>query len=152
MTEEKVYAVMITDPKEMEKRIEELQTELLLKDQKIDELRNMLNGTVRANGYRTSDGRFEINTSDILTKLIKLAAKHCDSYASDLFVQWKYNVEKVLETGEMQTQYFVFAFRDGGIDHKEWWELHKDDPHYYKEVWFLSVIVDETKITMDLHK
>jgi len=136
----------------MAKRIEELQTELWLKNQMIDELRNMLNGTVRANGYRTSDGKFEINTSDILTKLIKLAAKHCDSYASDLFIQWKYDIDKHLYDGDMETQYFVFAFRDNGIDHKEWWELHKDDPHYYKEVWYLSVVVDETKITMELHK
>ena len=137
---------------EIEKRIEELQTELLLKNQLIDELRDMLKGTVRANGYKASDGSFEINTSDILTKLIKLAAKNCDSYASDLFIQWKYNIDKLLENGEMQTQYFVFAFRDGGIDHKDWWELHKNDPHYYKEVWFLSVVIYENKITMNLHR
>lgn len=143
---------MIEDKVWMEKRIEELQTELLLKNRVIDDLHNIINGTVRANGYRTSDGRFEINTSDILTKLIKLAAKHCDSYASDLFIQWKYCIDRHLYDGDMETQYFVFAFRDSGIDHKEWWELHKDEPHYYKEVWFLSVIVDESKITMDLHK
>ena len=126
---------------EIEKRIDEF----------VDELYDMLNGTVRANGCRTSGGKLVINTSDILTKLIKLAAKHCDSYASDLFIQW-YDIDKHLYDGDMETQYFVFAFRDNGIDDKDWWESHKDDPHYYKEVWYLSVVVDETKITMDLHK
>ena len=64
--------------------------ELQWKDEQIAELRSIIAGTITATGsYNLLEGKWEINTSFILTRLIQEAGRWCESFASDLFVQWK---------------------------------------------------------------
>ena len=140
---------------QLQEIINDLEIKMQIKNEFINELNDELNGVIKATGHKDYCGEYKnwsIHDSSIVTKLIKLAAKHCDSYASDLYIQWKDEIDEKLCNGNMETSDYVFAFRDSGIDHKEWYELHKDDKNYYKEVWFLDITVDGNDIKMVLHK
>ena len=127
--------------------------ELQWKDEQIAELRSIISGTITETGsYNPLEGKWEINYSSILTRLIQEAGRWCESYASDLFVQWKYGIDQKLDNGTLYTDTFVFAFRDSGVDSEEWYENHKNEHNYYRAVWFLDVVTDEGKIKMTLHK
>ena len=127
--------------------------ELQWKDEQIADLRSIISGTITETGsYNPLEGKWEINYSSILTRLIQEAGRWCESYASDLFVQWKYVIDQKLDNGTLYTDTFVFAFRDSGVDFKEWYENHKNEHNYYRAVWYLDVLTDEGKITMTLHK
>ena len=127
--------------------------ELQWKDEQIAELRSALAGTITETGsYDPLERKWEINTSSILTRLIQEAGRWCEHYASDLFVQWKYEIEQKLDNGTLETDTFVFAMYNSGVDSEEWYENHKNEHNYYRAVWFLDVVTDEGKITMTLHK
>ena len=127
--------------------------ELQWKDEQIADLRSIISGTITETGsYNPLEGKWEINTSSILTRLIQEAGRWCESYASDLFVQWKYKIDQKLDNGTLYTNTFVFAFRDSGVDSEEWYENHKNEHNYYRAVWFLDVLTDKGKIKMMLHK
>ncbi|MBO5435896.1 hypothetical protein J6A31_08890 [bacterium] len=66
-----------------------------------------------ASGYiGTLRERYEINTSDILSELIRTAGRLCDSYASDLFITWGSIDDMISTRAEFDKTYnFVFAFR-----------------------------------------
>ena len=127
--------------------------ELQWKDEQIADLRSIISGTITETGsYNPLEGKWEINYSSILTCLIQEAGRWCESYASDLFVQWKYGIDQKLDNGTLYTDTFVFAFRDSGVDSEEWYENHKNEHNYYRAVWFLDVLTDKGKIKMMLHK
>ena len=127
--------------------------ELQLKDEQIAELRSIIAGTITETGsYNPLEGKWEINYSSILTRLIQEAGRWCEHYASDLFVQWKYKIDQKLDNGTLYTNTFIFAFRDSGVDSEEWYENHKNEHNYYRAVWFLDVLTDKGKIKMMLHK
>ena len=127
--------------------------ELQQKDEQIADLRSIISGTITETGsYNPLEGKWEINYSSILTRLIQEAGRWCESYASDLFVQWKYGIDQKLDNGTLYTDTFVFAFRDSGVDSEEWYENHKNEHNYYRAVWFLDVLTDKGKIKMMLHK
>ena len=127
--------------------------ELQWKDEQIADLRSIISGTITETGsYNPLEGKWEINYSSILTRLIQEAGRWCESYASDLFVQWKYGIDQKLDNGTLYTNTFVFAFRDSGVDSEEWYENHKNEHNYYRAVWFLDVLTDKGKIKMMLHK
>ena len=127
--------------------------ELQWKDEQIANLKAALAGTITETGsYNPLEGKWEINYSSILTRLIQEAGRWCESYASDLFVQWKYKIDQKLDNGTLYTDTFVFAFRDSGVDHEEWYENHKNERNYYRAVWYLDVLTDKGKIKMMLHK
>ena len=126
--------------------------ELQWKDEQIADLRSIISGTITETGsYNPLEGKWEINYSSILTRLIQEAGRWCESYASDLFVQWKYGIDQKLDNGTLYTDTFVFAFRDSGVDSEEWYENHKNEHNYYRAVWFLDVLTDKGKIKMMLH-
>lgn len=123
------------------------------RDEQIKDLKEALVGTKRGRGcFNPLKGKWEINYSSILTKLIQEAGRWCEHYASDLFIIWKCNIDKKLDDGTMDTERFVFGFRKDGVDHKEWYELHKNDVGRYRAVWFLDVTVNDGKMKMILHK
>ena len=140
----------------------DLNYEMQYKDQQINELREALSGTVRAKGdlVRTyhPDGiheKWDVNTSSILTKLIQEAGRWCERYASDLFIQWSCNIESKLRDGSLTSSQHIFAMRESGVDHKEWYEHNKEKRDYYRAVWFLDVVVSGSKnddIELILHK
>lgn len=143
----------------MEERIKELEIELRIKEEQLNDARKALKGTIEAEGKYVVETKVDgsqsyswsINTSDILTKLIQEAGRLCDRYASDLFIDWE-EINKGLEHGSIKKGTYVFAIRDDGIDHKTWYEKHKNDYNYYRAVWFLDVIIVGKTIKMILHK
>lgn len=127
--------------------------EIEYRDEQIKDLKEALAGTKREIGnFNPLISKWEINYSSILTKLIQEVGRWCERYASDLFIIWKYSIDKKLDDGTMSTDQFVFGFRKDGVDHKEWYELHKNDTGRYRAVWFLDVTVDNGKMEMVLHK
>lgn len=120
--------------------------EIDYRDEQIKDLKEALAGTKRQIGYfKPLKGKWEINYSSILTKLIQEAGRWCEYYASDLFITW-HNIDKNLDDGTMKTEQFVFGFRNNGVDHKGWYELHKNDVGRYRAVWFLDVIVNDQQM------
>lgn len=77
---------------------------------------NLMNETyAKADEY----GAYDINLSDILTKLIQYAGKYCEFYASDLFISWQH-VLNIIEKAEPGNEYIeLFGFRKSGVDHEE---------------------------------
>ncbi len=127
--------------------------ELRWKDEQIAEIQACLAGTIIEKGsYNTYERKWEINYSSILNRLIQEAGRWCEHFASDLFVLWKYNIDKKLDDGTLDTENFVFAFRQGGVDGNSYYEKRKGEHYYYRSVWFLDVTVIDGKIEMKLHK
>lgn len=127
--------------------------EMRYKDEQIRELQEIIAGVITEKGrYNMADKKWEINTSSILTRLIQEAGRWCSFYASDLFILWKYNIDEKLDNGTLDTGTFVFAFRESGVDNETGYEKNKENPHYYRAVWFLDVTAGEGNITMRLHK
>ena len=102
--------------------------------------------------------KWELNYSDILTRLIQDAGRYCDNYASDLFIIWKYCVEEKLLSANLESYTVTFGFYDTGVEHECSYEpdkqpiteILKRDRHYYRKVDTLKVIVNEDNITMEL--
>lgn len=112
--------------------------------------------------YSEADGRwsvysqkFDVNYSSILTKLIQEAGRWCESYASDLFIDW-ISLENKLENREYKGGKFMFGFRKYGVDHAEYIlnQLNNGcSSDYYRSVWLLEISVeDEDKMIMKLGK
>ena len=154
-----VEAVIEGVKKIMQKKIDELEVELKIARESNEDLARALRGTIIEEGYYysgwnangTQYKKWEINMSSIISSLIKTAAKFCDCYASDIFFDLRM-IDETLRNGEELKPRYVFGFRDSGVDHEDWYELHKDDYKYYMEVWFLDVETDNNKIKMCLHK
>jgi hypothetical protein len=77
----------------------------------------------------TEKGRFDsydsctdnLNLSAILTKLIQEAGRWCESFASDLFVDWGAILHHLDQLGpDSENRSFLFGFRKDGVDHTEW--------------------------------
>lgn len=104
----------------------------------------------------STEGRWDICYADILTQLIKSCGKYCEKYASDLFIDWQIIVE-LLEEGKEIDETRIFAIRDYGVDHKEYYEIKMNNkemyPETYHEVWELIIKGDVAKrdITMELN-
>jgi hypothetical protein len=71
---------------------------------------------------RWNKEKWSINYSDILSTLIKEAAK-CEKYASDLFIDWL-SLNKRLEDREYTGENMLFGFRDMGVDHTDFVKVH----------------------------
>lgn len=119
----------------------------------IERLKVRLRGELNAEGHRDPDtGKWMINCSSILTRLIQEAGRWCQDYASDLFIHWKYQVDLKLEAGEMKTNSIIFAFRSSGVDTEKQYNCNKAIRGYYIAVWKLDVTVDMDSILFHLEK
>lgn len=105
---------------------------------------------------------WDINTSDILTRLIQVAGRLCERYASDLFISWK-QIENILKDYEYSDGKFLFGFRKDGVDHTEYILNRLNDGtelYYYREMWLLEIKTEDKyfglgysgKITFTLKK
>jgi hypothetical protein len=118
--------------------------------------------TIVAEGEETPyDGRIQIRTCDILSRLIVEAGRFCDSYASDLFIDWQ-SLEEELEAGTIKTGIWLFGFKEHGVDHDNFIFSHLiNNPYgqdYYRSVWRLDVDVHvrvedrKKEVTMKLYR
>ena len=89
--------------------------------------------------------RIDINYSSILTKLIQLAGRYCESYASDLFIDWS-TIDESLVNGTIESGAHLFGFREMGVDHSTFvFSRACNSPrffHYeYRAIWRLDIEV-----------
>lgn len=75
-------------------------------------IRTSYGSSTVSNGVRKQD----VNYSDILTKLIQDAGRICDSYASDLFIHWRYNIVDKMNNNELTTSTYEIGFRQSGVE------------------------------------
>ena len=106
----------------------------------------------------SNERQWDINYSDILTKLIQYAGRYCESYASDLFIIWNYCVERKLKNPDLESFTLKFGFREMGVDHEVSSDPErnivtrhlKENHYYYRKVVTLEVNINDNKIEMIL--
>lgn len=105
-------------------------------------------------------GRWGINSSTILTKLIQEAGRWCESFASDLFIEWELFLKR-LDSADYAGERLAFGFRQMGVDHDSFIECKVNDTAYggleavrneYRAIWVLDVSVQGTEFSMTLCK
>ena len=99
---------------------------------------------------------FDINYSDILTKLIQECGRLCEHYASDLFITWS-RIVRELENRTMETSSYLFGIREMGVDHTEFVLSRYNNNGYvemykYRKIYRLDIIVEDDSIKMKLYE
>ena len=99
---------------------------------------------------------FDINYSSILTKLIQECGRLCESYASDLFIDW-YGIIRKLKERTMETSTYLFGIREDGVDHNTFVLSRYNNngfqaKHEYRKIYRLDIIVDGDTIRMELYE
>lgn len=61
------------------------------------------------------EGRFDVNTSSILSRLIVIAGQICKSYSSDVIITWE-EVTREFNDPEYKGGKYLFGFRELGVD------------------------------------
>lgn len=105
-------------------------------------------------GYFDSrEAKLTINYSSILTYLIKECGRLCDSYASDLFIEWNAILDKFKDSDfykgtpdEPQTVHFFFGIRESGVDANEWIKGNINDYDKHAYLYYRALYVLEVKI------
>ena len=101
--------------------------------------------------YLTGSSK-DLNWCEIQTKLIQLAGKLCDRYASDIIIDIN-SVQKFIDNGnESCKENFLFGFREFGVDHKAFVVSRGIDSPEYREVWELSVSKEDDACFMILER
>lgn len=109
--------------------------------------------TGRFSGY---SNRYEINCSGILTRLIQEAGRFCERYASDLFIDWQTVDTFLREIGDGESGYFLFGFRQNGVDHTDFVISRYTGGGYsypekeYRSMWRLDIVADGDELKMTL--
>lgn len=115
--------------------------------------------TIVANGrlYKRYDNEIsvEINYTSIITKLIQEAGKHCNSYASDLFIDLNY-LEEAMHNFSIETDSILFGFRNSGVDsdshivhsHAITDRLNDNINYTYNSIWRLDIEISEYDETL----
>lgn len=111
---------------------------------------------IEASGHwSTYSNAFDFNDSSILTKLIQETGRLCDSYASDLFIEYKYLMKRMEEAGYNYTgEVCLFGLRDMGVDGNSFIESRlTQNPHYgiyeYRAIYRLAITVTEEDYNVD---
>lgn len=97
-----------------------------------------------------------INYSSILTKLIQEVGRFCESYASDLFIDWK-EIDRMIKDNSIQTSSYLFGIRKMGVDHKEFifsrYETEKEFASLqYRKIYKLDIERENKYLTMYLYE
>jgi len=103
------------------------------------------NYDVRDAGAGLTNGVWDVNMSDIITRLIQLAGRYCERYASDLFIDWKFSSanpdEKDFRYGGGKT---IFGFRENGVDTDEAVvKNYNNNRYYYRKIAVVETTVIE---------
>jgi hypothetical protein len=94
-----------------------------------------------------------VNDSSIWTRLVQEAGRKCDSYASDILLDWKmYKDEMLACVRRGEDHRWLFGFRSSGVDHTEWVEQHTRDYGYYISVFAIELVHDDNGFTLTLRK
>lgn len=99
-------------------------------------------------------GKYNVNLSSILTKLIQEAGRWCKSYASDLFIWWSV-ITRQMEDGALESGSYLFGFYETGVD-----DLRSILNQYksnmagfrYRSIWRLDITVNERESKFSLYE
>lgn len=96
---------------------------------------------------------WDINYSDILSKLIIETGRLVEHYASDLFISWQ-TIEEQLNNPDYKGGVYLFGLREMGVDHNSFVlsRFNSGDKKEYRKIYMLIIKVDEEDgyITMEL--
>lgn len=115
--------------------------------------------TITADGYISSySGKFEVNHSSILTRLIQEAGRYCERFASDLFIDWQSVLRYIDEAEESpaEEKTFLFGFRQDGVDGNSFIESRFTSGAYaypekeYRSLWRLDIQIIADTMSMTL--
>ena len=100
-------------------------------------------------------GRYEINYTGILSRLIQEAGRFCEYFASDLFIDWESVVDYIEHAEPGQKETFLFGFRQSGVDHKAFvLSRYENNGHNaqnaYRSLWRLDIETKENDMIMTL--
>ena len=99
-------------------------------------------------------GKYSINYSSILTRLIQEAGRFCEHYASDLFIDWE-TVMDAINCADEIDRTFLFGFRQYGVDGNSFvfsrYNSNGNKARYnYRSMWRLDIEADGKEIKMKL--
>lgn len=104
------------------------------------------------------NGKTNINTSSIWTRLIQEAGRWCKDYASDLLYDYE-KIAKKVETASLQTESYLFGFREYGVDHDNFiFSRYSNQTVYgsaaleYRAIWRLDITVEESTLNLQTKK
>lgn len=108
--------------------------------------------------FCSSTGKFEINYSSVLTRLIQEAGRFCERFASDLFIDWDSVLRWINELvpGATEGKAFLFGFRMNGVDGNSFVLSRYNGGSYaypekeYRSMWRLEVRAENNNIGMTL--
>lgn len=112
-----------------------------------------------ATGYwENHEEKFSLNTSSILSFLIREAGRLCDSYASDLFIDWR-SIEDNLSNIDYTGGNYLIGIREYGVDGNSFVLSRLNNApeyygmnHYYRAMYAVEILIDADNITMNLWK
>ena len=111
--------------------------------------------TISEIGYRNSAGVYDVNYSGILSRLIQEAGRFCESFASDLFIDWQAVLRFIERAEEGDSKSYLFGFRQSGVDHDafifSYYEEAKAYASYrYRSMWRLDIecVADSIEMTL----
>lgn len=95
-----------------------------------------------------TEPQWNLNYSDILTRLIQYAGRYCESYASDLFIHWK-EIEKKLKDRNYQGEKLILGFREMGVDSNDWVIKNlNENLYYYRKFVTIEIVINGNNIDM----
>ena len=125
-----------------------------------NEIKNLFRPTYdAAREMIVEDGyNWDINWSAIQSKLIYLAGRYCDRFASDLNISI-FLIMKDLEQRTLESGMHLFGFREDGVDHSEfvinrYCRQHDYSNQFgaqYRALWRLDIEVLDGDISMKLY-
>ena len=112
-------------------------------------------GVIESDGsWSNYSGKYDINYSSILSRLIQEAGRFCENFASDLFIDWQ-SIELDLEKPDFSGGVYLFGFRQSGVDHNTFVLSRYNSEgdyakHNYRSLWRLDISVNDRDIKMEL--
>ena len=112
--------------------------------------------TITEGGRRSSvSGRFDVNYSGILSQLIQEAGRYCESFASDLFIDWESVRDYIEEAEDEDAHTFLFGFRQRGVDGASFiFSRYESEGDYaksnYRSLWRLDITTSGGDMTLEL--
>ena len=101
--------------------------------------------------------RWEINYSNILSRLILLAGRYCDNHSSDLFIFWENHIIENITERDWESETAYLAFYGGGVDwattdseYDHLKETYDENPYMYRKIVELNIVADGNKILMSM--
>lgn len=94
-------------------------------------------------------GKYEINYSSILSRLIQEAGRFCEYFASDLFIDWGGVLRWMEEAEDNSESVFLFGFRQNGVDGNSFVLSRYNNGCYrypekeYRSMWRLEISTDD---------